>query len=219
MQGNLTKTYFALVSHVRQALALREGLLRASLKNDNPWQRILRNVAEHHDPYLGTDALLAHRLQRAATADDERDPLFRLVTSEDAAEKLAAYICEELDLSAVDVAALAKVHSLQEQRLSGVTTLFEAKTLVGIILAGGAFLASQVPRELVTYLGVDHGLYQVVVFFSLMIGVMYVLVLWIGWGPPVRRSRRELRLTRSVLLFCEAFQGTSGKEGAVCDPK
>ena len=118
-------------------------------------------------------------------------------------------ICDKFSIDADRAIALSRLHAEREIELRSYERVFRLKSWRTIVVAIGAFLASQLPKESfeVLHLGDAYGWYRLFLFGGLVFLFVYLLLLdnltEAVFKSPVMPSPDARAAIRLVLLHCE----------------
>jgi hypothetical protein len=202
----ITATYDGLESELRQAIELRERLLRRVAWWPRRWTLLpaLRMNLTAKLP----ESVQTKMVDRAS--DEDRDnPLFGCVTASYWVEEMADHCRNSFELDKQTVGALKSIQEARQTAFLGFYRYFRLGTIVGVIIAVFGFLASQIPKETFEELGWPHayGWYRLVLFVFLVILLIYAVAFSLMARPVTRRVLQVSSTAGLVLGILAALYG------------
>jgi hypothetical protein len=221
----ITRRYLDLVDDVRDAVELRERLVRRafmSFLEDEPllkrvymrasgvslWVLPLARLTGAFAPADPVTGQLQERLKEVADEEDQARRTYPYVVSEFWVESLATGCCERHALDAAVVAGMRRIWELRSAQ-----TRFERLTSPQRFLAvtgvGLGLFATLVPKEAFEALGWtahSFGVARAVFAIVLLVTALYLAVLTLlvgGWSRDSRLKTRVASTVPSVLTYCE----------------
>jgi hypothetical protein len=123
--------------------------------------------------------LISAQAVAKATEDEKQSPLFEVAVDAYWPEALARHAGVQLGLDQPVVRALLRINEAQEASLERVSRWTSPKFWLGVIVAAGAVLANQVPKEAFQYVGWSEYYvgYRSAAFLALVLALIYTVVL------------------------------------------
>lgn len=233
----VTATYDALRAEVKTAMLLRDNLVRQAaelyfretlarrplaLRIGTAFGTVilrpltLRSLGQTYEknPTWKTEAELLAKFPEVATEKESDSALFDCVVSTYWLEALARYLHEKYVLTPKLIQTLRMV---QMERIRGgadfwwTWTSARLRGIAGIILGASAFVASQVPEESFTFLGIGraYGPFRLIAAVTVISLLLYASLLWFISRPGRAWRRQDHRIDVLVGLVL-AYNASMG---------
>jgi len=213
-QHGLTRLYDAFAQEVTRAAEFRQRLFRRASPQRNLvplniiflFPTLISLLQRWNVTGKASDALRQNMLD-AATESEKGDELFPAVVSTYWVEALASHLLRTYALTSHELRGLRLVQTERESGLKAMHEWFRAGGILSVVVAVGAFAASELPQESFAKLGMTASSYAVyrLIVAGILVGVIgYLLLLRVLATGRTRKLRRQAEFVGSVLAYCAA---------------